>query len=435
MEFRNPCILNKRTLFIALFVISIAGLAVVQYRYLRIGLNLARVQFSRQIASAGEDIRGGLFGNNQLTYLLGSVLERDSTRFNTGMDHMTDASRHYMEDYLREKLVDNQIDADFTFELMTRDSTYYLSSGINRERASEAFAYPMELEGYLPERVGQRLILQLRFPKLSRYFLLQLNGLILPSLLFLAGILIAVLWVLRTFYWQQKTITTTHDFINNLTHELRTPVFSISLAAKMLKDKAGEAAEPLADSILQQTSRISDHIDKVLELGSLERASTSIILKAVDFRPTLINLCRQFDSLCRMEGISFTWEVAGQPLPLMASEFHLENAVNNLLDNARKYGKGSPVHLRSETEGSRLVIRISDGGPGIPEEEQKQIFKKYYRIAQGDRQDVRGYGLGLSYVKTVVERHKGRIQIASRVGQGTEIRINLPLRTHGEAEI
>ncbi len=427
--------MSKRTLFIALFIISIAGLAVVQYRYLRIGLNLARVQFSRQIADAGDDIRDGLFGNNQLTFLLGSVLEQDSTRFNTGMDHMTDASRHYLEDYLREKLVDHQIDADFSFELMTRDSSYYLSSGINRERASRAYSYPMELEGYLPDRIGQRLILQLRFPQLSRYFLLQLNGLTLPSLLFMAGILVAVLWVLRTFYWQQKTITTTHDFINNLTHELRTPVFSISLAAKMLKEKAGEAAEPLADSILQQTSRISNHIDKVLELGSLERASSSITLEATDFRPVLLNLCRQFDTLCRMEGITFSYEVSDRPLPLMASEFHLENAVNNLLDNARKYGKGSPIRLRTEAAGGRLYIRISDGGPGIPEEEQKQIFKKYYRIAQGDRQDVRGYGLGLSYVKTVVERHKGRIQISSRVGEGTEISINLPLRTHGAAEI
>ncbi len=427
--------MSKRTLFIALFIISIAGLAVVQYRYLRIGLNLARVQFSRQIADAGDDIRDGLFGNNQLTFLLGSVLEQDSTRFNTGMDHMTDASRHYLEDYLREKLVDHQIDADFSFELMTRDSSYYLSSGINRERASRAYSYPMELEGYLPDRIGQRLILQLRFPQLSRYFLLQLNGLTLPSLLFMAGILVAVLWVLRTFYWQQKTITTTHDFINNLTHELRTPVFSISLAAKMLKEKAGEAAEPLADSILQQTSRISNHIDKVLELGSLERASSSITLEATDFRPVLLNLCKQFDTLCRMEGITFSYEVSDRPLPLMASEFHLENAVNNLLDNARKYGKGSPIRLRTEAAGGRLYIRISDGGPGIPEEEQKQIFKKYYRIAQGDRQDVRGYGLGLSYVKTVVERHKGRIQISSRVGEGTEISINLPLRTHGAAEI
>ena len=342
---------------------------------------------------------------------------------------------HYLEDYLREKLVDNEIDADFTFELMTRDSTYYLSSGINRERAPGAYAYPMELEGYLPERVGQRLILQLQFPELSRYFLLQLNGLTLPSLLFLAGILVVVLWVLRTFYWQQKIITTTHDFINNLTHELRTPVFSISLAAKMLKEKAGEAAEPLADSILQQTSRISNHIDKVLELGNLERASTSMTLEPIDFRPPLLELCRQFETLCRMEGIPFSFEVTDQPLPLLASEFHLENAVNNLLDNARKYGKGSPIRLVAETEGNRLYIRVSDGGPGIAEEEQKEIFKKYYRIAQGDRQDVRGYGLGLSYVKTVVERHKGRIRISSRVGEGTEISINLQLKTHGEAEI
>ncbi len=419
--------MNRKVVFIALFVISIGGLAFVQYRYLRIGLNLARLEFGQQISLAAGDIRNGLYGNNQLTYLLGSVLEGDSTRFNTGMDHMRDASRHFMEDFLREKLIDNEIDAEFTFELMTRDSSYYLSSALNGRLPARRFSYPIELDGYLPARVGQRLILQLQFADLTTYFLLQLNGLTLPSLLFMAGILFAVLWVLRTYYWQQRTITTTHEFINNLTHELRTPVFSISLAAKILREKVPEGEKALADTILQQSARVSGHIDQVLELGNLERASASIPIEETDLAPSLEQVCQQFAALCQLEGIEFSYQLPGGGLPLRGSLFHLENAVNNLLDNARKYGKGSPIRLEAGTSNDKLIITVRDQGPGIPREEQQRIFKKYYRIPEGDRQDVRGYGLGLSYVKTVVDRHRGNIRVDSKPGRGTEITMELPL--------
>lgn len=416
-------------------MVSIVGLAVVQYQYLRIGLNLARVQFSQHIADAGADIRAGLYGRTQLTYLLESALERDSTRFNTGLDHMTDASRHYLEDFLREKLIDNRIEADFSFSLMTRDSSFYLASAPNLERSDEGMGYPLELEGYLPARLGQRVILELQFADLTGYFMRQLNGLTLPSLLFLAGIVVAVLWVLRTFYWQQRTITTTHEFINNLTHELRTPVFSISLAAKILKEKVQPSEQPLTESILQQSARISNHIDKVLELGGLERSSAAMPLEAVDFRPSLESVCRQFAALCQLEGTPFSHTLEAGPMPLMASVFHLENAVNNLLDNARKYGGGTPVRLKARRKGEQLEIEVSDQGPGIAPEEQTKIFKKYYRIADGDRQGVRGYGLGLSYVKTVAERHKGRILVRSAAGKGTSIILVLPLKNHGGTQI
>ncbi|WP_431170874.1 sensor histidine kinase [Robiginitalea biformata] len=427
--------MNRRVLFIALFVISIGGLAFVQYRYLRIGLSLARLQFARQISDAGADIRSGLYANNQLTYLLGSVLERDSTRFNTGMDHMRDASRHFLEDYLKEKLIDNEIDADFTFELMTRDSSYYLASAAGNRRPDPRSAYPIELDGYLPERVGQRLILQLQFADLTTYFLLQLNGLTFPSLLFLAGILIAVLWVLRTYYWQERTITTTHEFINNLTHELRTPVFSISLAAKILREKLPEEEKPLADTILQQTARVSGHIDQVLELGNLERASGSIPMEPINLAPALRQQCEQFVALCDLEGIRFTHTLPDGPLQMNGSVFHLENAVSNLLDNARKYGKGSPVHLEARRDSGRLLISVKDQGPGMAAAEQRRIFRKYYRIPEGDRQEVRGYGLGLSYVKTVVDRHRGKIRVESEPGRGTEITIELPLSNHGSENL
>lgn len=427
--------MNKRTVFIGLFLVSIIGLAIVQYQYLRIGLSLARVQFGEHIAKAGDDIKKGLYSKSQLTYLLEGALEKDSTRFNTGLEHMTLASRYYLEDFLREKLIDNRIDADFRFSLMSRDSSFYLSSSAADRSSVSELTYPLELQGYLPDQLGEQIVLQLQFAHLTGYFLQQLNGLTLPSILFLAGILVAVFWVLRTFYWQQRVLNTTHEFINNLTHELRTPVFSISLAAKILRERVADKEKELTENILQQTGRISNHIDKVLELGALERAKSVINLEYTDFRPNLIKVCQQFEQLCKLDGIPFQYNLDSGAFPLLVSVFHMENAINNLLDNARKYGQGSKINLQATRQQTFLEIVVGDNGPGIPDSEIDKIFTKYYRINTGNRQDVRGYGLGLSYVKTVMERHKGRIFVTRNEKFGTSFTLKLPLAQNGNASV
>ncbi len=242
---------RKRIFFITLFVISIIGLAVIQYRYLKIGLNLARVQFSQKIALVGADVQKDLFGRNQLTFLLANALEKDTSYFRTEPAVLEDASRYFLEDYLKERLVDHEIDRDFSFALKARDSSYYLRSAQKPREAEMDFRYPIEMKGYLSDRLDKRVVLQLEFQNLDGYFLSQLNGLTLPSILFLFGILAVVLWVLRTYYWQRKVITTTNAFINNLTHELRTPVFSISLATKILDAKIGEEERECTGRILK----------------------------------------------------------------------------------------------------------------------------------------------------------------------------------------
>jgi two-component system phosphate regulon sensor histidine kinase PhoR len=418
---------RRRIFFIALFVVSIVGLAIVQFTYLKIGLRLARVQFSEQIARAGTEITEGLQGRNQLTFLLANALEEDTSFFRTDPAQLTDASRYFLKDYLRERLVDHQIDRDFSFSLMARDSSYYLRSATAVAEEENGYVYPLQLKGYLPERLGKRMILQLEFQNLNSYFLSQLNGLIIPSLLFLLGIVIVVLWVLRTYYWQRKVITTTNEFINNLTHELRTPVFSISLAAKILNEKVSGESKRFTQSILSQTRKLDTHIDKVLELGSLQHGRTILHKEHLDFRPPLESLCQDFEALCELEGQSFQYSIQDGPIPLYASVFHLENAINNLLDNARKYGEKTPIQLTAEKLGNRLHIRIQNQGAPIPAEALEKIFDKYYRVSDGDRAGVRGYGLGLSYVKAIAERHKGKVTVRSNSGLGTEVVFVVPL--------
>ena len=425
--------MKRKGIYIVLFIICIFGLAVVQYQYLRIGLNLAKVQFDKKIGTVTETIRNDLSTKNQLTNLVGSALEKDSSFFTVPINSLKDASSHFLNDFITSRLVEHGIDTDFSYELHSRNAEYYLKSPLGFKKDDKTVVYPIELSGYLPELVDKRLILELKFRDLKYYYLSQLNGLTVPSFLFILGIIISVIWITRTFYWQHNLITTTNDFINNMTHELKTPVFSIGLATKLLSEKLDDNQKRLVGIIRQQVERLNLHIDKVLELGSLESDKKAIKLKEVDFRPYLENLCREYEILVSIEQVSFSYELVSGEYMINAEVFHLENAVNNLLDNAKKYSPVPVISLKATLERGQLWIRITDNGTGIDEKEKKRIFKKYYRIPSGDLHQVKGYGLGLSYVKKVVDKHKGKIFMESEKGKGTMVAIAIPLRKNGKS--
>ncbi|MCM4158122.1 two-component sensor histidine kinase [Gramella sp. AN32] len=419
--------MKRRSIYIALFIISIIGLAVVQYQYLKIGLTLAKVQFNQQIGVVAETIKKDLSTNNQLTFLIGSALEKDVSFFKVSQDSLENASNLFLKDFITYKLVYQGIETDFSYKLYAKNTPYYLTSPVVFNKNDKIAMYPIELSGYLPKLIDERLILELTFKDLNHYYLSQLNGLTLPSLLFILGIIVTIIWVLRTYYWQHNLIVMTNEFINNLTHELKTPVFSIGVASKILAEKVDDDQRHIVSIIRQQVERLTDHIDKILEIGSLESNKKSFKLQEVNFRPFLEKLCQEYKTLVSMEDVSFSYKLETGRYLINAEVFHLENALNNVLDNAKKYSDNPIITLKATIEHSELWIRISDNGMGIDQKDKKSIFKKYYRVPRGDLYKVKGYGLGLSYVKKVVEYIKGKILIESEKGKGTTVAIIIPL--------
>jgi len=263
---------------------------------------------------------------------------------------------------------------------------------------------------------------------LNKYFLSQLNGLTIPSLLFIVAILFVIIWVLKSFYWQKNLITITNEFINNLTHELKTPVFSIGIASKILLEKTENENKELVSLIRSQVDKLKNQIEKVLELASLEGKRNFIERKVIDFNPVVRNLIKDFKKIATMENIQFLSEVKGEIYMLNCNSYHLENAINGLLENAKKYSNEKiEIALLVFQEGKRLIISVKDNGIGISDNDKKNIFDKYYRVSSGDVHNVKGYGLGLNYAKRIVKLHKGKITVKSTLGQGSEFIISLPL--------
>lgn len=419
--------MSWRNFYIVVFVVSIFTLFVVQYQYLRIGLNLAKIQFNKNIGIAGQNIKQDLTSENQLSFLVGRALVKDDSYFDLSLDSVQEASKNFLNDFITYRLSLNGINTDFSYRLFTRDSTFYLKSTHVFNSETNLVKYPIELEGYLPDLVKRTIILELQFKDLNPYFLSQLNGLTIPSLLCLMVIIAIFIWVLKSIYWQRKIITTTNAFINNLTHELKTPVFSIGLATKILEEGIDPKKKQFISIIRQQMERLNQHIDKVLELSTLELKKDIFQLKKVDFKPYLVKICEDFEALTKLNDVGFTFAISDEVYNIKAEVNHLENAISNILDNAQKYSEVPVINLKAFKIKNYLYISISDNGIGISEKEKNLIFKKYYRVSHGNLHKVKGYGLGLSYVKEIVKKHKGKIKIESQLGVGTTITIGIPL--------
>ncbi len=425
-------VFKKRTFYIAILVISIIGLFVVQYQYLRVGLNLAKVQFSKKVETVNQGLQDELKGVNKLTFMIGTTMTNDSTYFTVDIDSVREASAYFLKDFIKYKLALGGIDTDFTFALFSRDSTFYLKSPAKLGQEKELMKYPIEMQGYLPGLVHEDLVLELQFMDLNSYFLSKLNGLTIPSLIFFIAIILVVIWILRSFYWQNNFITTTNEFINNLTHELKTPVFSIGLATKILEEEGDAKNKPVVAIIRQEVERLKKHIDKVLDIGNLEQGKKAIQLTKMNIRPLLEKLCAEFNALSSLEKFEFTYNLQPGNYIVNSAPAHLENAINNVLENAKKYASDPKIELSAEKEEKRLRIRVSDNGIGIAQKDLHKVFKKYYRVPNGDLYKTKGYGLGLSYAKRVVDGHKGKITIVSDLEKGTVVTIIIPLIQNGE---
>ena len=162
-------------------------------------------------------------------------------------------------------------------------------------------------------------------------------------------------------------------------------------------------------------------------MASLESGKSVITLTKVDFKPYLENLCTEFKTLVAIENGIFNYDLAGENYILNAEVFHLENAINNILDNAKKYSPEPEIHLKAYKDGHRLVVEVTDNGIGISKEDSQRVFRKFYRVTNGDLHSEKGYGLGLSYVTKVIKKHRGKVQMSSEEKKGTKVRLTIPI--------
>lgn len=239
------------------------------------------------------------------------------------------------------------------------------------------------------------------------------------------------LFTLRTLIRQKREGDLQKDFINNITHEFKTPLATISLASKNLKNpkvqSASKKIDSLADLIERQNTRLQKLIDQAMDSSMADRG---LILKteAIEIHEFLANRIADFQIKLTNSDAKITTNFVKKEITLPIDTFHFTTMFYNLLDNAIKYSKNTPqIQVLTFIKNKQFILKIEDNGIGMDLKNGVDIFEKFYRVNQGNVHDVKGLGLGLFYVKKIVEAHNGKISVASKLGEGTSFEINFSI--------
>lgn len=339
-----------------------------------------------------------------------------------------------LRDILDHEFSHNGIDLPYAFRIVSGDGTVLYSEGMSY--ADEDVDVYKELL-FKNDPLSRTTVLEVSFSSSSlNNYIFGMVKFMLPSILFTIVILITFFTTLYMAIRHKKITEMKNDFINNMTHEFKTPISTISLAAQMLQDqsvaKSPEMFGRLSGVIASETKRLRFQVDKVLQMSMFDSKNTaSFKMKEMDANDLVSGIVNTFNVKVEQNGGEIKTNLAADKASVVVDEMHFTNVVFNLMDNAMKY-KRSDVSLSLEVRtwnvGDKFMLSIKDNGIGIRKENLKKIFDKFYRVHTGNVHDVKGFGLGLAYVKQVVQAHKGSIRAESELGVGTTFTIVLPLK-------
>ncbi|MDN3668963.1 HAMP domain-containing sensor histidine kinase [Echinicola jeungdonensis] len=279
--------------------------------------------------------------------------------------------------------------------------------------------------------VGEDHFMIINFPGKNTYLLQQIWLPLSSSLIFLLIIILCFVYAIKVIIRQKKLSETKNDFINNMTHEFKTPIATVSLAVEALQDPELINQDTFRSRYLgiikDENKRLGTQVEKVLQAAALDKKDFKLKFEQVNMVQLVQDAKKHFDLQLEKRGGSLKTELDIQNPYLVADAFHLSNIINNLLDNANKYTREKPkIVIKAEDSPEQMTLTIEDNGIGMSKDAVKKIFEKFYRVPTGNVHDVKGFGLGLAYVKTMVEEHQGQISVESELNKGSKFTINLP---------
>lgn len=331
---------------------------------------------------------------------------------------------------LKQELESKGITIDYEFGVFSPDRNVIVLEKTGKyhdELLFKGFPYPL----FSGATVATRDFLLIYFPQQSKYNLQSLWVMMLVSLMLVLTIIAAFSYSVFTIIRQRKLSELKNDFINNMTHEFKTPISTISLACQALSDKDISRTNEMYNDYIQiigdENHRLGEMAEKILQTAILEKGNLHLRPEAIEMHDLIADAVHKIAIQIEIRDGVVSQSLNAKYSLIKADKVHLSNVIYNLLDNANKYSPRKPQILvsTSDAEGG-IYISINDKGMGISKANQKRIFEKLYRVPTGDVHNVKGFGLGLSYVKFIVEKHGGSIQVESEPGKGSTFTIFLP---------
>jgi two-component system phosphate regulon sensor histidine kinase PhoR len=330
---------------------------------------------------------------------------------------------------IESELRNHNINLSFEFAVKDKNGKPVYSSSLYNNEFSDVFKTQLFPNDFF----SSPNYLLIYFPKKDKYIVTSLGLMGSSSILLTLIVIFSYTLTLFIILRQKKLSEMKNDFVNNMTHELKTPISTISLASQMLKDKSISENQKNFDSIAQiieeESKRLGYQVEKVLQMAILERGSFKFRLEYINVKEFLNNIYNSFIIQVKKRNGTLTININSTIEKIEADEIHLSNVILNLLENAIKYCQKEPnITIFTKDSHNGIIFSVKDNGIGISSDDQKRIFEKFYRVHTGNVHNVKGFGLGLSYVKAIADAHQGWIKVESELNVGSEFFVYIPLK-------
>jgi two-component system, OmpR family, phosphate regulon sensor histidine kinase PhoR len=420
----------KKNVFLLIVLINsvaLLGIFFTQVYWIREAYNLLNEQFTGSVRVALKGV---------VTQMLDYELKNEKKVFSLSSDSLSfitpdagDINMSLLEFKINEEFRCMQVGKDYEFAIIDRRN-HSIVKGKYERYNKELLQSPNQviLAGF---RDAENYTLSAWFPGQNKQVLMKLYNWIIISVMFAVVLIIGFPVSLFIFNRQKKLSGMKSDFINNMTHEFKTPIATISLASEMLLKKQvqddPEKAVRYARIIFDENTRLQNHVEQILSVSMLERGQFRLKKKQTDIHQLIGEIVENFSITVKEREGKIRTHFCASEFVMEVDKSHLTNVIINLLDNANKYSAEKPwIRIGTQSTDNGLTITVEDRGMGISLENQRQVFKNLYRVPTGNIYNVKGFGIGLYYVKTIVEAHGGHINLKSELNKGSRFDVYLP---------
>ena len=330
--------------------------------------------------------------------------------------------------FLKRQLSENGIDIDFEFAIYDKDLATKVQSNNFELEPTTTYGVPM----FLDNNNESNFTLYVDFPERKKFLWSSILTMTVLSIVFTIIIILAYTNAIYQIIKQRQISQIKTDFINNMTHEFKTPIATISLALdamknpKMINDK--EKTARYLKMIKDENKRMHAQVENVLRISKLERNELNISKDRLKLHDLIEDAVSHVELIVEDRKGYVKCHLNAEKSSVLANETHFTNVLVNILDNAIKYSDEAPrIDVTTENVGNNIILKIADHGNGMTKQVQKKVFEKFYREHTGNVHNVKGHGLGLAYVKQMIEDHQGHVSVESEKGKGSTFIIKLPL--------
>jgi two-component system phosphate regulon sensor histidine kinase PhoR len=414
----------QRFLLTVAAIASMIGLLVIQVNWLMESIRMQEAIFTKGVNMALSKTAQSMADDEELSSAMQSSMEKDSLINSQEVFTQNIISR--LDSTVQKELEFYHINLDFHFILINGEDTLSLQPNA-KVKNSELFH--QSIKSPYPDA---GIDLAIHFPGRSSFIAKRIGTMFATSVLLILFNLICVILILRYYLRERSFAEHVKDMIANLTHEFMTPISSISLAGNMIltrSQKSGDhTTSQFATAIKEENRKLQRQVDMLLQLAAVENSGFDFNKSPINVHDLINEAIASMSFQLMQHGGEIKCSLQALKSVVMADSMHLVNVFMNLISNSLKYSTGTPV-IRIETKNTdhKICISVIDNGIGISRREYKRIFEKYYRVSTGNLHNVKGFGIGLYYVKTVIKAHQGIISVQSEPGNGSNFSLILPL--------